>query len=71
MQIGSYLMVLWALGLEGTFDTFSNLGSDKELTALMADCIPLTVQPRRKPRRATASETNAIPQMTGISETPP
>lgn len=50
VQIGSVLMVLWALGLEGTFDTLSNLGSDKELTELMADSIPLTVQPKRRSR---------------------
>ncbi|WP_431287074.1 hypothetical protein [Roseateles chitinivorans] len=50
VQIGSVLMVLWALGLEGTFDTFSNLGSDRELCELMADSIPLTVQPKRRPR---------------------
>ncbi|WP_431262807.1 hypothetical protein ACQ859_22305 [Roseateles chitinivorans] len=50
VQIGSVLMVLWALGLEGTFDTLSNLGSDKELTELMADSIPFTVQPKRRSR---------------------
>jgi transcriptional regulator with XRE-family HTH domain len=50
VQIGSVLMVLWALGLEGTFDTLSSLGSDKELSALMADSIPLTVHPKRRLR---------------------
>lgn len=50
VQIGSVLMVLWALGLEGTFDTLSNLGSDKELAELMADTVPLTVHAKRKPR---------------------
>ncbi|WP_431104392.1 helix-turn-helix domain-containing protein [Roseateles noduli] len=49
VQIGSVLMVLWALGLEGTFDSLSNLGSDKELSELMADFVPLRVRPR-KPR---------------------
>ncbi len=50
VQIGSVLMVLWALGLEGTFDTFTQLGSDKELSELMADAVPLTVRPKRGPR---------------------
>lgn len=50
VQIGSVLMVLWGLGLEGTFDTLSNLGSDKELSALMADAVPLRV---RTPKRRT------------------
>lgn len=50
VQIGSVLMVLWALGLEGTFDQLSSLGSDRELTELMADTIPLTVQPKRRSR---------------------
>ncbi len=48
VQIGSVLMVLWALGLEGTFDTLSNLGSDKELSSLMADSVPLKVRAKRK-----------------------
>ncbi|WP_423599594.1 transcriptional regulator [Roseateles sp. MS654] len=48
VQIGSVLMVLWALGLEGTFDSLSNLGSDKELSELMADSVPLKVRYKRR-----------------------
>ncbi len=50
VQIGSVLMVLWALGLEDTFDTLARLGSDKELTELMADSVPRAVRPRRSAR---------------------
>lgn len=48
VQIGSVLMVLWALGLEGTFDTLSELGSDKELSELMADSVPLKVRSSKR-----------------------
>ena len=48
VQIGSVLMVLWALGLEGTFDCLSNLGSDKDLSAYMADFVPLRVRARKR-----------------------
>ncbi|WP_186830355.1 hypothetical protein [Mitsuaria sp. TWR114] len=42
------LMVLWALGLEGTFDCLSDLGSDKDLSAYMADFVPLRVRARKR-----------------------
>jgi transcriptional regulator with XRE-family HTH domain len=48
VQIGSVLMVLWALGLEGTFGTLSELGSDKDLSELMADAVPLKVRTARR-----------------------
>jgi transcriptional regulator with XRE-family HTH domain len=47
VQVGYTLMALWALGLEGTFETLSRLGSDEELSALMAEAIPLRVHSRR------------------------
>ncbi|MDH0865068.1 helix-turn-helix domain-containing protein [Mitsuaria sp. GD03876] len=50
VQIGSVLMALWALGLEGTFDTLSRLGSDRELSELMTDSVPLRVRHKRRPR---------------------
>ena len=49
VQIGFTLSVLWALGLEGTFDFFSTVGADDELTSLMADTLPKRIHSKRRP----------------------
>ena len=48
VQIGFTLTVLWALGLEGTFEFFSTVGADEELTSLMEDTLPKRIYSKRR-----------------------